>query len=54
MTNTDFTLRKKNGINHISIALPRKARETRFGIIDGVLVVGFLAALTGLVFLLSK
>lgn len=54
MTNTDFIVCEKSGVNHISLMPPLKAKQKRFGVVDGVLVVGFLAAFVGLVFLLSK
>jgi hypothetical protein len=31
-----------------------KAEEIRFGVVDGALILGFLVAFMGLVFLLSK
>ena len=50
MTNTDFIVREKNGNHH-----PLFKREgIRFGIVDGALILGFLAAFMALVFLLSK
>ena len=50
MTNTEFIVREKNG-NQIPLS---KAGDIHFGVIDGALVLGFLAAFVGLVFLLSK
>jgi len=42
---------KKGGRGH---AGSRKSPEGHFSLIDGALVLGFLAAFTGLVFLLAK
>jgi hypothetical protein len=50
MTNTEFIVREKNRSR-----LPLcRAGEIHFGVVDGALVLGFLAAFMGLVLLLSK
>ena len=54
MTNTSFIVSEKSGVNHISLMPLHKAEQRRFGIIDGALVLGFMTAFWGLVFLLSK
>ncbi|HZL79456.1 MAG TPA: hypothetical protein VFC17_11440 [Candidatus Limnocylindrales bacterium] len=54
MTNTDFIVHEKSGVNHITLTPSHKSEETHFGIIDGALVLGFMVAFVGLVFLLSK
>ena len=50
MTNTEFIARGKHR-DHDPLC---KAEGIHFGVWDGALVVGFLAAFMGLVFLLSK
>jgi hypothetical protein len=50
MTNTEFILREKNTGHHPLI----QAGEMRFGVLDGALVLVFLAAFLGLVLLLAK
>ena len=50
MTNTEFIVRGKNGGKHPLL----KTEEMRFGVVDGALVLGFLATFMGLVFLLAK
>ncbi|HEY5043555.1 MAG TPA: hypothetical protein VIK53_16310 [Verrucomicrobiae bacterium] len=54
MTNTDFIVREKSGVNYITLAPSHRPEKTRFGVIDAALLLGFLAAFVGLVFLLSK
>lgn len=54
MTNTSFTVHEKSGVSHITLSPSPKAKESHFGMIDGALVLGFLGAFVGLVFLLSK
>lgn len=54
MSNTTFIVREKSGVNHISLTPSFKAEATRFGVIDGALLVGFVVAFMGLVFLLAK
>lgn len=54
MTNTSFIVSEKSGVNHISFMPLHKAEQRRFGVIDSALVLGFMAAFLGLVFLLSK
>ena len=54
MTNTSFIVSEKSGVNQISLMPLHKAEQRRFGVIDGALGLGFLAAFLGLVFLLSK
>jgi len=50
MTNTDFIVRDPSRANHP----PYGPAEPRFRALDGVLILAFLAAFVGLVFLLSK
>jgi hypothetical protein len=45
---------EKSGVNHITLTPSHKSEESRFGVIDGALVLGFLVAFVSLVFLLSK
>lgn len=54
MTNTEFILRGKNGDNHFAFAPTRKAESSSFGVMDGALILGFMAAFLGLIFLLAK
>jgi len=54
MTNTEFIARNKGGINHLALTPPVKPEELHFGVIDGALVLGFLTAFVGLVFLLAR
>ena len=54
MTNTSLTVHEKSGVNEISLLRSPESKESHFGLIDGALVVGFLGAFIGLVFLLSK
>jgi len=54
MTNTSFTVNEKSGVRNISLSPSCKPKESHFGMIDGALILGFLGAFLGLVFLLSK
>ena len=54
MTNTSFTVREKSGVHQIGLLPQNKREESHFGLIDGALVLGFLAAFVGLVCLLAK
>jgi len=54
MTNTEFIVHEKSGVNHITLTPSHKSGKTHFGVIDGALLLGFLAAFVRLVFLLSK
>jgi len=54
MTNTDFIVHEKSGVRHITLTPAHKQEERHFGVIDAALIVGFLVAFVGLVFLLSK
>ncbi|HSY18542.1 MAG TPA: hypothetical protein VK815_09425 [Candidatus Acidoferrales bacterium] len=54
MTNTSLTVQEKSGVNEISLMRSPEAKGSHFGVIDGALIVGFLGAFVGLVFLLSK
>jgi hypothetical protein len=54
MTNTNFILREKGGVNHIALSPSIKAEGSHFGVIDGALILGFLVAFMGLVFLLAR
>ena len=50
MTNTEFLVREKNVSRHPLL----KPEAIRFGVAEGALVLVFLAAFVGLVFLLAK
>ena len=50
MTNTEFIIREKNVRQHPLL----KPDDIHFGVVDGALILGFLAAFMGLVFLLAK
>ena len=54
MTNIDFIAHEKSGVNHITLTPSPKSKGSHFGLIDGALVLGFMVAFVGLVFLLSK
>jgi len=54
MPNTEFIVREKSGVNHITFTPSFKTEEMRFGVIDGALILGFAAAFIGLVFLLAR
>ena len=54
MTNTSFTVHEKSGVSQITLSPALKREKSHFGVIDGALIVGFLAAFVGLVFLLAK
>ncbi len=54
MSNTTFSVQQKSGVNQITMMPGNKREETNFGLIDGALVLGFLAAFIGLVCLLAK
>lgn len=54
MTNTEFILREKSGVNHISLTPAFRAQETHFGVMDGALILGFMAAFISLVLLLAR
>jgi hypothetical protein len=54
MTKFHYIAHGKSGINEISLAPSHKARKIQFTILDGALVLGFMAAFIGLVCLLSK
>ena len=54
MTKFHYIAHHKSGINEISLAPNPKARKIHFTILDGALIVGFMAAFVGLVCLLSK
>jgi hypothetical protein len=45
---------EKSGVNHITLTPSHKSEQTRFGVIDGALLLGFLAAFVGLIVLLAK
>jgi hypothetical protein len=51
--NTEFIVQQKNGVNQISFLPPHKAEAKPFGFLDATLVVAFMAAFVGLVFLLA-
>ena len=54
MTNTSLTVHEKSGVSEISLMRKPESKSSHFGMIDGALIVGFLGAFIGLVFLLSK
>lgn len=49
MTNTEFIVRQKSAENPLL-----KATQLRVSLIDGAIVLGFLAAFVGMLLLLSK
>jgi len=49
MTNTEFIVRSKSGAHPLF-----KAGEIEFRLVDGLMVIGFLAVFVGLVFILAK
>jgi hypothetical protein len=51
--NIHYVAQEKSGVTEISLA-PHTKSKTRFGLVDGALVLGFVAAFLGLVFLLAK
>jgi hypothetical protein len=53
MTNTEFLVRE-HGSHHITPETAHAAEPTAFGLRDVVLVLGFIAAFLGLIFLLSR
>ncbi len=54
MTKFSYTMHQKSGVNEISLTPHHEAPKIRFSAIDGALILGFLVAFVGLVFLLSK
>lgn len=54
MTNTDFIVREKNVGDHFTLPSARQSGASLFGVLDGALVLGFMAAFLGLIFLLAK
>ena len=54
MSNTTFMVHEKSGVNHITLTPAPKSEASHFGVIDGALVLGFMVAFVGLVFLLAK
>lgn len=55
MTKFSYIAHEKCGVSEISLT-PRsgESRKIRFSAIDGALILGFMVAFVGLVFLLSK
>jgi hypothetical protein len=51
--NVHYVAQEKGGVSEISLAPHTKSRS-RFTLVDGALILGFMAAFVGLVFLLSK
>jgi len=54
MTKFSYTMHQKSGVNEISLTPHSQSSKGRFSAIDGALIVGFMVAFVGLVFLLSK
>lgn len=54
MSDTNCIVHKKCGINHITLAPAHKYQASRFGVIDGALLLGFVAVFVGLVVLLAQ
>jgi hypothetical protein len=54
MTKFSYITHQKSGVNEISLSPRTESRKIRFSAIDGALIVGFMVAFVGLVFLLSK
>ena len=51
--NIQYVAQEKSGVTQISLA-PHPKAKARFSLMDGALVLGFVAAFLGLVFLLAK
>lgn len=47
-------VREKSGVRNSPLTPANKSEEAHFGVLDGALVLGFLVAFVGLVFLLAK
>jgi hypothetical protein len=54
MTNADYSVQEKNGLRYVTPSLPKIHKEASPHLLDGLLVLGFLAATAGLIFLLTK
>ena len=51
--NVHYVAQEKSGVSEITLA-PHSKSRSRFTVVDGALILGFMAAFVGLVFLLSK
>ena len=51
--NIHYVAQEKGGVTEISLA-PRTKSKTRFHLMDGALIIGFIGAFLALVFLLAK
>ncbi len=51
--NVHYVTQEKGGVSEITLA-PHSKSKSRFTLVDGALILGFMAAFIGLVFLLSK
>ena len=54
MTNTNCIVHEKSGVSHITLSPCHRQEAAHFKLMDGALILGFLAAFVGLVFLLAK
>ena len=54
MTKFSYISHQKCGVNEISLSPRSESKKFRLSAIDGALILGFMAAFVGLVFLLSK
>jgi len=54
MPNTDCFIQQKAGINQVVMLPSHSKEERRFGVWDGAIILGFLAAFASLLFLLAK
>jgi len=54
MTKFHYIMHQKSGVNEITLTPNLQARRIRFTALDAALIVGFMVAFVGLVFLLSK
>ena len=54
MTKFDYIMHQKSGVNEITLTPHLASRKIRFSAVDAALLIGFMGAFMGLVFLLSK
>ena len=54
MINADYSVREKNGLRYVTPSLSEIRQERHSHVSDLLLILGFLAATAGLVFLLVK
>jgi hypothetical protein len=54
MINADYSVREKNGLRYVTPSLSEIRQERHSHVSDLLLILGFLAATAGLIFLLAK